>query len=100
MHLWRLWNGIVASHDSPVDISLAARAAVEASGDFPAVKAGVHMSAKKTDCFPGKRQFSFLFHLFIKSNFYLAAKQIGYPQKKDLLFALFICISHDWTTMA
>ena len=60
MYLRYLRNGIEASHDSPVDISLAAWAAVETSGCFSAVKAGIDMPAKKTDCFPGERQFSFL----------------------------------------
>jgi hypothetical protein len=49
---WRhMPTGIVASHDSPVDIPHAARAAADTSGLFPAVKAGIDMPAKKTDCF-------------------------------------------------
>lgn len=60
MYLRYLRNGIAARYDSPVDISLAAWAAVETSGGFPAVKAGIDMPAKKTDCFSGKRQFGFL----------------------------------------
>jgi hypothetical protein len=95
---WR--NRIVTSYDSPVDISHAAWAAVVTSGGFPAVKAGIDMPAKKTDCFPGKHQFGFLSDSFIKNKLELAANQIGYLSTKIFVVRFICCICHDWTIMA
>jgi hypothetical protein len=51
---------IFVGYGSTVDIPLAAWAAADTSRLFPAVKAGVNMSAEKADCFSGDCQFNSL----------------------------------------
>jgi hypothetical protein len=92
---WR--NRIVASNDSPVDISLAAWAAVVTSGGFPAVKAGIDMPAKKTDCFSGERQFGFLSDSF-KNSIWLPNKLATLNKNIccSLYFFVFAMIGQPW----